>query len=186
MTDCLVKPNYAAGCTKSLKDRNAFFVSFLRNNSIFPASTGGQFIQILMAKKMASKVFENGSRLLENEATLTMTPTARTLHHLRSSAIGRPLWKREPLRQGASSDLFNIGDVLGLKAGEPLLLIQATVTAKLNERMRKDPETVAQWVSTGNRFQYWGWSKGGKARRKTWQLTCGASMRTPKWWTSAC
>ena len=44
---------------KSLKDRNAFFVSFLRNNSIFPASTGGQFIQIIgMAKKMASKVFE--------------------------------------------------------------------------------------------------------------------------------
>ena len=69
-------------------------------------------------------------------------------------------------------DLYNIGDVLGLKAGEPLLLIQTTVTAKLNARMRKDPETVAQWVSTGNRFQYWGWSKGGKkGQRKTWQLT---------------
>lgn len=68
-------------------------------------------------------------------------------------------------------DLYGIADLLGMRVGEPLLAVQTTVTEKLPDRMRKNPEKVAKWLSTGNRFEFWGWSqRGARGKRKLWTL----------------
>ena len=70
-------------------------------------------------------------------------------------------------------DLFGFGDLLCMKAGEPLLLVQTTTTGNMQSRIVKIaalPES-ALWISTGNTIAVWGWAKrGGKGKRKVWTL----------------
>ena len=70
-------------------------------------------------------------------------------------------------------DLFGFGDLLCMKEGEPLLLVQTTTTSNMQNRMVKIAGTkeAAIWVSTGNKIAVWGWAKRGKkGKRKTWTL----------------
>jgi hypothetical protein len=60
-------------------------------------------------------------------------------------------------------DLFGIVDLIAMKAGHPLLAVQTTTRNHVVERMTKSKETAAVWVSTGNRFEIFGY--GPKGRR---------------------
>lgn len=69
-------------------------------------------------------------------------------------------------------DLFGVIDLLAMRPGAPLLAIQTTSTSNLSARLKKDPITVRQWLSTGAEFQFHGWSRqGARGKRKTWTLT---------------
>lgn len=104
-----------------------------------------------------------------------MSPTGRTLQHLRKLGYRADRVEQVVPKCFIRRDLFGIGDVLAMKENEPLLLVQVTTTAKLNNRMAKDPETCCTWLSTGNRLEFWGWAKQGpRGKRKVWTLTTRA------------
>ncbi len=63
-----------------------------------------------------------------------MTPTARTLHHLRQFGYRADKVEQTIPKCFIKRDLFGIGDVLAMKIGKPLFLVQATVTGKLQNR----------------------------------------------------
>lgn len=70
-------------------------------------------------------------------------------------------------------DLFGIGDLLCMKQGCPVLMIQTTTGAHAAERVQKALESsnLALWMSTGNLFEVWSWDKqGGRGERKLWTL----------------
>lgn len=68
-------------------------------------------------------------------------------------------------------DLFNCIDLIGLKRGEPLLLIQCTTGDHVAHRMEKMYEKAVILASTGNLVEVWGWAKrGARGKRKEW--TC--------------
>jgi hypothetical protein len=91
----------------------------------------------------------------------TMTPTARTLDALR-----RDDWICQTVeswipRANIRRDLWGIGDVLAMKIGEPLLLIQCTSNANVSARVHKakaEPR-LRTWLACGHRFEVWGWHK---------------------------
>jgi hypothetical protein len=58
-------------------------------------------------------------------------------------------------------DLWGIGDVLAMKPGEPLLLVQCTSAANVSARIAKakaEPR-LRTWLACGQRFEVWGWDK---------------------------
>lgn len=61
-------------------------------------------------------------------------------------------------------DLFGCIDLLAMKAGEPLVAVQATTRSNVNARMLKSAEMARLWVSTGNVFEIVGYD-GAAARR---------------------
>ena len=64
-------------------------------------------------------------------------------------------------RPNIRRDLFGVGDVLAMKVGEPLLLVQATSAANVSARIskaKKEPR-LRTWLTCGYRFEVWGWGK---------------------------
>ncbi len=59
-------------------------------------------------------------------------------------------------------DLFNCIDMVAMRAGEPLLAVQPTDITSVSKRMAKAHEVAKDWVSTGNRFEVWGWTPKSK------------------------
>jgi 5-methylcytosine-specific restriction endonuclease McrA len=113
-----------------------------------------------------------------------MSPTARTLAHLRKLGYrAEKVEQRLPIPgMFVTHDLYNIGDVLAMRVGEPLLLIQCTTTAKLNHRMAKDRDTCRVWLSTGNRLQSIGkdFLRAALARDGYQCQRCGAERTAKK------
>jgi hypothetical protein len=69
-------------------------------------------------------------------------------------------------------DLFG-ADILALKAGEPILVVQAT-TGSNHAARRAKLETegfITLWKSAGAMIEVWSWAKQGpRGQRKTWQV----------------
>jgi len=58
-------------------------------------------------------------------------------------------------------DLWGIGDVLAMKVGEPLLLVQTTSAPNVSARIgkAKHEPRLRTWLACGHRFEVWGWGK---------------------------
>ena len=59
-------------------------------------------------------------------------------------------------------DLFGCIDLVALCPLRPLLAVQVTDSTHVSKRMDKSQALASQWVSTGNRFEVWGYYKRSK------------------------
>src|SRR5262245_17958839 len=101
-----------------------------------------------------------------------MSPTQRSLQHLR--ALGYQARRVEQWNPFAKirQDLCG-GDVLPLKPGEPVLVVQCTSGANHSARRTKLEAAgfIALWKGAGVSLEIWAWRKAGpRGRRKTWAL----------------
>jgi hypothetical protein len=103
-----------------------------------------------------------------------MTPTARTLKHLKAAGWTCAVVERWNPFARRRVDLFG-GDVLAVKIGEPgPLLLQVTTGDHAANRLAKVVALPAlrEWLGCGGRFAIWSWRKAGpRGARKTWTLT---------------
>jgi hypothetical protein len=101
-----------------------------------------------------------------------MSPTQRSLAHL--TALGyqaRIVEKWNPFAK-IRQDLFG-ADVLALKQGEPVLVVQATTGSNHAAHRTKleAGEFIALWTGAGAVLEIWSWAKQGpRGSRKTWQV----------------
>ena len=101
-----------------------------------------------------------------------MSPTQRSKQYLEAQGYRVAIVEKWNQWAKVRQDLFGVADLLAMKPQAPLLAVQVTTTANLSTRIQKDPRTVQDWRSTGNRFEYHGWSKrGARGTRKLWQIT---------------
>ena len=103
------------------------------------------------------------------------SPTSRTLAECRKRGWQACVVERYIPAVKRKYDAFGFGDVLVMDQFPGSLLIQATTTAHMAERVTKiiEERTVAarEWLERGNRIEVWGWSKRGKAgKRKLWTV----------------
>lgn len=104
-----------------------------------------------------------------------MSPTARSLAHLRAEgAIAEVVERRIP-RSHVTRDLFGFIDVVALEIdGKGLLGVQVTTVAHQANRIAKvmaEPR-ARLWLEAGNAIAVHGWAKRGpRGKRKTWSLS---------------
>ncbi|MDX2253202.1 MAG: hypothetical protein NW202_13030 [Nitrospira sp.] len=101
-----------------------------------------------------------------------MSPTARSLQHLRDLGYHARVVERWNPFAKVRQDLFG-GDILALKPGSPVLIVQATTGsnhAARREKLEAEGFT-ALWTGAGARLEIWSWAKqGGRGKRKRWQV----------------
>jgi hypothetical protein len=101
-----------------------------------------------------------------------MSPTQRSLQHLRELGYRPAVVEKTIPRTFIKQDCFGV-DILALKAGEPVLAIQATSGSNHAARRTKlEAEGfTALWKSVGAALEIWSWAKqGSRGERKTWTL----------------
>ena len=91
-----------------------------------------------------------------------MSPTARTLKHLRELGYLACVVERWIPGACVRKDCFGFADVLAIRSEEQgVLAVQATTDDNMSARLKKArarPE-LAVWLKAGNRFVVWGWKK---------------------------
>ncbi|MDR4467084.1 MAG: hypothetical protein MRJ68_02150 [Nitrospira sp.] len=101
-----------------------------------------------------------------------MSPTRRSLAHLNELGYqARVVEQWNPFAQ-VRQDLFG-GDLLALKPGEPVLVIQTTSRSNHAARRKKLAASgfARLWHQAGAVMELWSWAKQGpRGQRKTWQL----------------
>src|SRR5258708_4321439 len=106
-----------------------------------------------------------------------VSPTARTLAHLRASGFLADVCERyiAPIRR--KRDLFGFADVLAVRRGiSGVLAIQCTTRGHVQDRLirAKSRRELAVWLAAGNAFEVWGWVQ----RQGRWRVyrvaVCGA------------
>lgn len=101
-----------------------------------------------------------------------MSPTQRSLAHLKALGYTAKVVEKWNPFAHIRQDLFGI-DVLALKVGEPVLVVQATSGTNHSARRTKLESSgfIALWKQSGAALEIWSWSKRGpRGRRKIWQL----------------
>lgn len=104
-----------------------------------------------------------------------MTPTARSLAHLRKAgALAAVVEKYNPHAK-VRQDLFGFCDVIAVEPGQPgVLLVQACMVGDQSKRLAKvrtEPR-VRPCLDAQNRVAVFAWAKrGARGKRKLWTLT---------------
>ena len=101
-----------------------------------------------------------------------MSPTARTLAHLRNDGWRCQVVERFCHFSKRRIDLFGVIDVLAIKPGEGTLGVQATSGANTAARVSKAIESdgLRAWLEAGNAFQVFGWRKLTRGKKRpTWE-----------------
>ncbi len=68
-------------------------------------------------------------------------------------------------------DLYGCIDLIAMRPGEALLAVQPTDITSVSKRMAKAHQTAIDWVSTGNRFEVWGWTPKSKKPPRVMVMT---------------
>ena len=92
---------------------------------------------------------------------MAASPTARTLAYLRKQGYTADVVERFLGPQQIRRDLFHCIDVVAVKAGAPILGVQATTAPNLAARLTKakaQPE-LAAWLAAGGAFVAHGWAR---------------------------
>jgi hypothetical protein len=100
------------------------------------------------------------------------SPTSRSLAYLRELGYQAKVVEHWNQYAKIRQDLFGV-DILALKPGEPVLVIQATSGSNHAARRTKlDGEGfTALWEGAGAQLEVWSWSKQGPlGNRKVWTL----------------
>lgn len=101
-----------------------------------------------------------------------MSPTQRSLAHLKELGYQAKVVERWNSFAKIRQDLFG-GDLLALKPGEPVLIIQATTGSHHAARREKLEAAgfITLWTSAGAVLEIWSWAKQGpQGKRKAWTL----------------
>ena len=95
-----------------------------------------------------------------------MTPTARSLKHLRGEGWLAEVVERFIPGANIRKDLFGIGDVVAIKYGGPPNLIQVTSGSNVASRVKKiqESEHLPVLLACGWLVQVHGWRKNAKGR----------------------
>ena len=102
-------------------------------------------------------------------------PTARTLQLLRRHGYLAAVCEHWNPFARVRCDLFGFADVLAVRAGAPVLAVQATSVSNHSARVRKAralPQ-LRTWLGAGCAFEVWGWAK----RKGRW--CCRRQALTP-------
>jgi hypothetical protein len=94
-----------------------------------------------------------------------MTPTGRTLEHLRRDGWTAEVVERYLAQVERHRDYLGCVDIVAVKPGEPVLAVQATSLIHVAARVRKARAApgLRAWLGTGHAaFQVWGWAKRGE------------------------
>lgn len=105
-----------------------------------------------------------------------MSPTARSLAHLRKSGALAQVVERYNPHAKRRVDLFGFIDVVALGWVEGVIGIQTTTTDHISHRLDKlrteCADNMRRWLQCGNHLVIHGWAKQGpRGKRKTWTLT---------------
>ena len=116
-----------------------------------------------------------------------MSPTQRTLAALRKDGWTAEVVERWIPGANIRRDLFGFGDILAMHPDHGILMVQATSTPHVRDRIAKllAVPTLLRWLqaSPHNHVEVWGWAKrGARGKRKVFQcerrvLTLGALAR---------
>jgi len=102
------------------------------------------------------------------------SPTSRTVEALRAEGWTCEVVERWLPRCRIRRDLFHCGDVLAVKPGAGVLMVQATSDDHVAHRIAKSralPELRAFLAAGSCRFEVWGWSRrNGKWRVRRVEL----------------
>jgi hypothetical protein len=101
-----------------------------------------------------------------------MSPTARSLQYLRTLGYRAEVVEKTIAHTFIKKDLFGV-DILALKAGTPILAVQATTGSNHSARREKleAGEFISLWTQSGAVLEIWSWKKAGaRGKRKTWTL----------------
>lgn len=100
------------------------------------------------------------------------SPTARSLERLRELGYTAKVVEHWNPYAKIRQDLFGV-DILALKPGEPVLVVQATTGNNHASRRTKLQEAGFDtlWASAGATLEVWSWSKQGlRGQRKVWTV----------------
>jgi hypothetical protein len=100
------------------------------------------------------------------------SPTARSLELLRELGYTAKVVEHWNQYAKIRQDLFGV-DILALKAGEPVLVVQATTGSNHAARRGKlqDAGFDTLWASTGAQLEVWSWAKQGpRGNPKVWTV----------------
>ena len=106
-----------------------------------------------------------------------MTPTARSLRHLRKSGALAAVVERYNPHAKRRVDLFGFIDIVCVDGRPGVLGVQSTTTTNQAARVSKIQSdelarNVNMWLMAGNRIVVHGWSKKGpRGKRKRWELS---------------
>ena len=107
-----------------------------------------------------------------------MTPTARSLIHLRATGALAAFVEKWNPHAKIRQDFLGFGDILAVEpARVGVTAVQACITKDMQKRLRKilsDPvrQRVGVWLAANNRLYIWGWAKRGKrGQPKLWKMT---------------
>jgi hypothetical protein len=91
------------------------------------------------------------------------SPTARTLAVLRREGYLAAVAEKWNPHSRTRADLFGFADVLAVRAGAPVLAVQATSASNHAARVGKAQALPALrvWLLAGCEFQVWSWRKSG-------------------------
>ena len=101
-----------------------------------------------------------------------MSPTQRSLQHLKVLGYQARVVERWNPFAKVRQDVFG-AEVIGLKAGEPVWVVQATSGSNHAARREKlhAEGFVTLWTSCGAALEVWSWKKAGpRGQRKIWRL----------------
>lgn len=96
---------------------------------------------------------------------LTMSPTQRSLKHLRDDGATAAVVERWNNHARIRQDLFGFIDIVALDGGTGVLGVQTTTAKNIMSRVwkvyDKDDlcEIAKKWLSKGNRIEFHGWKK---------------------------
>jgi hypothetical protein len=90
-----------------------------------------------------------------------MSPTGRTLKLLRRGGWLVEVVERWVPGANIRRDLWGVGDVLAMKVGKPLLLVQVTSDSNVATRVAKSKAEprLRTWLQCGCTFEVIGWAK---------------------------
>lgn len=104
-----------------------------------------------------------------------MSPTSRSLAHLRSLGYIAEVVEKTVPRTFIKKDFLGIFDILAIHPKAPGILgVQTTSTSNVSARAKKmlASPNLDLWTNAGCEAVIHGWSKKGpKGKRKLWQLT---------------
>lgn len=91
-----------------------------------------------------------------------ISPTQRALKHLKELGYQAQVVEqniRIPGRGMFKRDLFNCIDIVGVRAGVPVIGIQVTSHSNLAKRVEKCLLNGQAWLSSGAQLEAWAWRK---------------------------
>lgn len=103
------------------------------------------------------------------------SPTQKTMKELKKLGFTAHIVEKKIPYSFISVDCFGVGDILAMREGIGIVLIQATTNTggQHTKHLAKcyAEEKLKTWLLCGGRFEIWSWAKqGARNKRKLWVL----------------